>query len=238
MIKLFRKVTAGLTLSAFSIIGSPLLAEAQTFGQQRIQQGDVIPVAFPFGADEHNLVIIEQRTNERQCWKESGSNPVSVDLLLQDFDFTGICGRATDSNGYSIRLGDRDLAWRYSLRLVRRNNDIVLVGKPIERGPSKSEIVIGRTNGLAPGPKKIQLDPGWTITKRTYENEALGHYYLASSETTATTPSSPSQTEPSSPSEEETAQGKTHLHEFVDALCANFSGLPGCKSDSDNRNSF
>lgn len=230
-----RNLTAGLTLTAFSLLGTTSIAEAQTFGQQRIQQGDVIPVAVPFGGGRHNLVVIQQQSDEKQCWQERGQNPVSVELRLLDFDFTGICGRATDSNGYSIRLGDRDLAWTYSLRLERRNQDIVLVGKPVKRG--RSEIVIGRTNGLAPGPKKVQLDPGWAITKRTYENKVLGHYYLASSETTATMPpdpSSPPQTEPSSPSEQETAQGKTQLHDFVNLLCANFSGLPGCESQSSN----
>jgi hypothetical protein len=50
---------------------------------------------------------LEQIPGKQKCWSESGSNPVMIDPLLLNFDFTGICRRATDSNGYSIRLDGR-----------------------------------------------------------------------------------------------------------------------------------
>jgi Protein of unknown function (DUF3747) len=95
--------------------------------------------------------------------------------LLQ-FDFTGICGRSTDSNGYSMRMGGQDWGLNYDLRILQRDRDLVLVGVPLRgEGPS---IELGRTNGITSGFVKIALNPGWRFTKRSYEGQTLGHVYL------------------------------------------------------------
>jgi len=75
--------------------------------------------------------------------------------LLLDFDFTGSCERATDSNGYSLRIRGTDYGLEYLLRIVQRNGELVLVGTP--RNPRQSEVIVGRTKGLGTG--LIQIYP-------------------------------------------------------------------------------
>ena len=150
---------------------------AASFGEKEISQSEYIAVAAPFGQQEHQLLIIGQISDEKPCWSESGSNPVIVDPLLVKFDFTGICDRKTDANGYSIRIDGEDQARNYSLRIRRRNNDLVLVGSPPPNSQGQ-EIELGRANGVTDGFAKIQLDQDWRFTKRTFEKKTLGHIYL------------------------------------------------------------
>lgn len=150
------------------------------FGQQELDQDRFIAVAAPVGSSgEHQLLILEQVTDERPCWSQSGSNPVIVDPLMLSFNFTGICSRSTDANGYSLRINGQDLALSYSFQIVDRPNDIVLVATlndPTNR--DAPDIEIGRTYGRTDGFAQIILDPGWRFTKRTLDNRVLGHVYL------------------------------------------------------------
>jgi hypothetical protein len=150
---------------------------AFTFGQQEIDQKQIIAIARPYGDNQYDLLILQQIPGKQQCWSESGSNPVIVEPLLLNFDFTGICERSTDSNGYSIRIDGQDYGLDYLLRIVQRNGELVLVGT--HRTDSRQpEIVVGRTHGLGAGFLKISLLPGWQFTKRTYEGQVLSHVYL------------------------------------------------------------
>ena len=173
----FKQFTALSTATALITLLTFQPSQAQNFGAKDVPQDDYVAVAAPFGEDNYNLLIIEQKSDQQACWSESGSSPVVIDPLLLDFDFAGICGRATDSNGYSIRVDGEDYGLDYLLRLVERDNELVLVGTP--RNNQGEEIIVGRTNGLAEGYLKIQLDPQWTFAKRTYEDRTLGHIYLA-----------------------------------------------------------
>jgi N-acetylmuramoyl-L-alanine amidase len=178
----FITLSAGLVAASFPL-GSAL---AVVFGQKEVDQTKFIAVAKPVGQDSHQLLILEQVTDKKQCWSESGSQPVIVDPLLLKFDFTGICGRSTDANGYSIRMDGQDLGGKYTLRIRYRNNDMVLVGSPDDS--KDPEIEIGRANGLVKDFAKIQLNPGWYFSKRTFTTPAkekepakekvLGHVYL------------------------------------------------------------
>jgi N-acetylmuramoyl-L-alanine amidase len=152
-------------------------AQATTFGEIEIDQSEYVAVAAPYGDGLHQLLIIGQMTDEKPCWSESGSNPVIVDPLLVKFDFTGICDRKTDANGYSIRIDGEDQAQNYSLRIRQRGGDLVLVGSPPPNSQGQ-EIEIGRANGVTNSFAKIQLDPDWRFTKRTFEKKTLGHIYL------------------------------------------------------------
>ncbi|MGB7443388.1 MAG: DUF3747 domain-containing protein [Coleofasciculaceae cyanobacterium] len=161
-----------------STISAEIPAMAATFGEQEVEQGQFIAVAAPFGRDSHQLLIIEQKSSARPCWSESGSNPVIVEPLLLNFDFSGICGRSTDSNGYSIRVDGEDLGLKYIMRVVERDGELVLIGSnPLDR--NAPEIVIGKTFGLTDGFAKIFLQPGWEFARRTYEGRTLGHIYLS-----------------------------------------------------------
>jgi N-acetylmuramoyl-L-alanine amidase len=169
---IFATLSAGLVAASFPS-GS---AFAVTFGQKTVDQSKFIAIAQPLGQTAHQLLVLEQITDKKQCWSESGSQPVIVDPLLLKFNFTGICGRSTDANGFSIRMDGQDLGGKYTLRIRYRNNDMVLVGSPDDS--KDPEIEIGRTNGLVKDFVKIQLDPGWYFSKRTFGPKTLGHVYL------------------------------------------------------------
>ncbi len=173
-----RFTLTAIATAAISTISAFTPAKAALFGQTEVNQNDFIAVAAPVGSRGHQLLIIEQISDARSCWREYGSSPVKVDPLLLNFDFSGICGRSTDSNGYSIRVSGEDLGLDYSLRVVRDGNDLVLKGVPgfNSDGP---EIEIGRAYGYTSDFAKIQLNPQWDFAKRTYQGRTLGHVYLA-----------------------------------------------------------
>ncbi len=168
------------TVTLSSLIPFALPVKASTFSETALDQSKVIAIARPYGEGKYDLLVIEQIPDKQDCWAENGANPVLVDPLLLNFDFTGICRRSTDSNGYSIRLDGNDLGLDYLLRLVPRDGELVLVGTP--RSAGYSEIVLGSTQGLASGFMKINLYPGWQFTKRTYQDKILGHFYFSGSQ--------------------------------------------------------
>ncbi len=156
------------------------MARAQQFGQQPIDSNLTVAIATPVRDGAlHNLMILEQIPNQRQCWQEQGQGggPVVVDPLLLNFDFTGACDRKTDSNGYSVRVNGQDLGVHYRLEISTRQNDLVLFARPT-RDRSAPPIEIGRTNGRATGFLRIQLNPGWQMARRTYNGQPVGHIYL------------------------------------------------------------
>ncbi len=156
-------------------------AIASTFTQTEVNdQNKFLVLAAPIGqTGNFKLLIIEQLNNRQQCWQENGAYPTTIDPLLNNFDFTGICGRSTDSNGYSVRMAGEDLAGRYHLRLARKGNDLVLIAYSLLDRTVES-IEIGKTYGLADGFMKVYLNPGWRLTRRTYNGQPLGHIYLTS----------------------------------------------------------
>ncbi|WP_024544948.1 DUF3747 domain-containing protein [Picosynechococcus sp. NKBG15041c] len=178
-------IRAGLTalgvgMAALGQLALPPAAQANgsLFGAQHLNPGDVVAIAVPFSSGAaYNLLIVEQLSNSRACWREQGGTPTTIDPLLLQFDFTGVCSRSTDSNGYSLRLGEQDLGWRYNLRLVQERGMLVLKAFDVEN-PSRSPIEVGNTGGLGEGMLKINLNPGWRMAKRTYEGRTLGHVYL------------------------------------------------------------
>ena len=120
------------TISVSSVFGS---TNAATFGQLEVDQSKFIALTAPLGSSGHQLLILEQQSDKKACWSTSGINPEVVEPLLLKFDFTGICGRSTDSNGYSIRIADSDLGLDYRLSIVERDRDLVLVEISAKRSP-------------------------------------------------------------------------------------------------------
>lgn len=173
---------AGVAIASCLIVGTLSPTTAATFDSAEVNDNNFIAVAAPYGDNKHQLLIIEQLSNRQRCWSETGSNPVSVDPLLLNFDFTGICGRSTDSNGYSLRMSGQDFGLDYILRIVERNGELVLVGTPrLDR--NAPEIEIGSTKGVTNGFAKIMLNPGWRFTRRTYQGKPLGHIYITTDST-------------------------------------------------------
>jgi N-acetylmuramoyl-L-alanine amidase len=151
---------------------------ASSFSQREVEQSRFLIAASPYNnGNAHQLMIVEQLSNQRPCWREKGGLPTTIEPLLTQFDFTNICGRSIDSNGYSIRTGGEDLGWRYALRVVRQGNEMQLLGVPTNDRTAPA-IVIGRINGVTSDFAKFNLEPGWRLTKRTYNGSTLGHVYL------------------------------------------------------------
>lgn len=148
------------------------------FGVAEIDPSRVVVMSQ--GTQSFNLTVVEQVSDARQCW--SDAEPGYVEPLLLEFDFTSICARATDANGYSVRIGETDPQYKLS---VRRDGDglaLVATRHPFGNLPDDAPaltIATSRTaepiEGLA---FELELLPGWRITKRTYEGERLGHYYF------------------------------------------------------------
>lgn len=158
---------------------------AQTFGEQALASEKVVAIAVPLaGGNRYNLVILEQLTGQRPCWQERGSEPTIIDPLLLNFDFTNICGRSTDSNGYSLRLGGEDLGWQYELRVMPGRDRLNLVAFPTEDSTLPT-LAIGTSDGLGPGYIKLDLHRDWQLTKRTYQGRSLGHFYFSRQESLA-----------------------------------------------------
>ena len=171
-----------IALAAASLTAGFPVAEAQAtpFSEQEVDQSDFVLVAAPIGSSGvHQLIILEQISADKQCWHESGSQPVVIDPLLVNFDFTGVCSRSTDSNGYSIRMAGEDLGARYLLKIRKTDADMVLMGFPDFKGNGDQEIELGRSNGVTNGFAKIELNPEWQLTKRTFKEKTLGHIYLS-----------------------------------------------------------
>ncbi len=173
-----RCITALAALASSALVIFPSIAVSQ-FGQEEVDQSKFIAIAAPFRNGEiHQLLVVEQVADAPPCWSESGSAPTLVNPLLLTFDFTRICNRSIDSNGYSIRMGGEDIAFRYALRILQQDGDMLLVGAPrVGRG---APILIGHTSGLTTDFAKITLDEGWRFTKRTLGDRVLGHVYITS----------------------------------------------------------
>ena len=150
-------------------------AQAGTFDEKEIAQDQVIAIASPY-RHGYNLVVIEQVPGKEKCWAEHGISPVTVDPLLMNFDFTGHCRRATDSNGYSVRMGGEEKGSDYLLKIVEQNGELVLIGTTRS---GEAPITIGRTHGTTGAANKIFLNPGWSFTKRSYQGKELSHFYFS-----------------------------------------------------------
>ena len=167
---------AGATLSLG--VGHPASAQGSLFTATPVEQANFILVAAPIGKGESSqLNIYEQRTNKRPCFAVSASAPATVDPLLATFDFTGICNRYIDGNGYSIRIGGDDFGTRYRLSVVKTNRDIELLAVPTRGGAGETHVV-ARAGGVTGGFVKLNLEPGWQLMRRQYGKRSLGHLYV------------------------------------------------------------
>ena len=185
MKSLLRKLTtlSAVVVTSGAAITSPSASMAAQFGQQPIANERVVAVAEPVSNGRfYKLLIIEQISSARQCWQEQGGTPTTINPLLLTFDFTGICGRSSDSNGYSVRIGGEELGSRYRLQVEKRGDVLVLVASPspLQRGLPKLEL--GRSSGIANDFVKIELDAGWSMARRVYNGQTLGHIYLSNSQ--------------------------------------------------------
>ena len=175
-----RFLPAAVGLSACTVFaGLPAaLAQGSLFTTVPVEQSKFILVSAPIGNGERSqLNIYEQRSDKRPCFAVAGGTPAVVDPLLSKFDFTGICNRYIDGNGYSLRIGGDDLGTRYRLTVVNTGSDIELLAAPT-RDRSKPTMLVAKAGGSGSGFLKLNLEPGWSLMRRAYGKKPLGHIYV------------------------------------------------------------
>lgn len=152
---------------------------AQIFGSTPIDESDFLVVAVPGSvAQPYRLIIVEQISDNRSCWNLVNSNvrPTEVNDLWNTFDFTGTCRLQRDSNGYAVRLGEQDV-FGARFEVNRRGDDLLLQFAPSTT--SRERYTIGRTGGISStGFTQIHLDPGWQLTKRTFEGAIVSSHLV------------------------------------------------------------
>ena len=169
---------AVLTAAVATALPQAAKAQGSVFTAADVDESQFVMVSAPIGKGESSqLNIYEQRTTARPCFAVSGASPAVVDPLLASFDFTGICNRYIDGNGYSLRIGGDDLGTRYRLSVVKTGSDIELLAVPT-RDPSRPTMVVARAGGPGNGFLKLNLEPGWKLMRRQYGKRTLGHLYV------------------------------------------------------------
>ena len=156
---------------------APTAWAASVFSSRPVDATRFAVLAQPVGSNEWKLLVLEQVQAQPRCWEERSDG--LMDPALNRFDFTGICSRYLDSNGYSLRVEGEDIANRYRLRLEQRGNSVVLLAM---NPSSPDELPVGRGN-LARRDRdafvSIQLDAGWELERRVYGAQSLSHVYFA-----------------------------------------------------------
>ncbi|WP_216903832.1 DUF3747 domain-containing protein [Synechococcus sp. CCY 9618] len=161
-------------------VASPASVRASAlFAAAEVDQQSFLLVAAPIGTsgERSQLNIYEQLKPIRPCFEVGQGQPAYVNPLLATFDFTGICSRYIDANGYSLRVGGQDLASSYRLMVTRSAGDMLLLAFPTKAGAGP-EMVVARTRGSAPGFLKFELEPGWRLMRRQFGGRNLGHLYV------------------------------------------------------------
>lgn len=226
---------AASSVTEFQPAGLNTVQLAQTFGNTPINEDDFLVVAVPGAAAQPwRLFIVEQMADSPACWSivDPNAEPTEVNDLWNSFDYTGICRLQKDSNGYAVWAGG-DVGPGGIFELRERNGDILLQYRTSITG--RDRFTIGRTNGISStGYTQIDLNPGWSLTKRTYEGQIVGSnlvYFTndmtvaqllaAEGDEVATGPSEPSEpTEPTTPPTElpfDDISGNLYASEIVRA---------------------
>ena len=174
-------LAAPLALAAGLVaLPSPGLAQSapSLFGMAELDGQRFILVAAPIGSSgsRSQLNIYEQINSRRPCFAVAPGRPAVVTPLLTSFDFSGICGRYIDANGFSVRIGERDLANSYRLSVINGANDTLLMALPTSGGGP--ELVVARTQGAGTGFLKLEFEPGWRLARRHFRGRSLGHVYI------------------------------------------------------------
>ena len=107
---------AGLTAVGFLAAGLSQESKARSlFDSAAVPQKHFAVLAQPIGRTQWKLLVLEQIKTQPRCWRARQDG--LVEPSLNRFNFSGICKRYLDSNGYSLRSGGQDLGTRFRFRL-------------------------------------------------------------------------------------------------------------------------
>ena len=169
---------AGLTAVVLLAAGLPQGGAARSlFDSTAVPQERFAVLAQPVGRAQWKLLVLEQIKAQPRCWtpRQDGL----VEPSLNRFDFSGICRRYLDSNGYSLRSGGQDLGTRFRFRLKQSGPVLKLEAlDPQQRAP----LLVGqaRIPGRDPnGFVLLKLEQGWRLERRVYQGRKLNHLYVA-----------------------------------------------------------
>jgi hypothetical protein len=169
----------GLALAAGASL-LPLAASGQTaglFSSRPLDASRFAVLGKPVGRSDWTLLVLEQVQPAPRCWEQRADG--LIDPALNRFDFSGICSRYIDSNGYSLRIGQRDLASTYRLRLQQRGTTLELLAMT-PSDPATLLVGLGRVDQRdRDGFVMIQLQPGWQLQRRVFGEQTLSHVYFA-----------------------------------------------------------
>ena len=174
--------SAGLTMALVAMglaARAPLPAAdaAPLFGSAPLDGGRFAVLARPLGQADWTLLVLEQIGPQPRCWLPRADG--LVDPSLNRFDYSGICGRYLDSNGYSLRAGGVDLAASHRLRLQQQGSQLLLLARSSQEA---RPLVVAR--GAIPSRQRdgfvaLQLEPGWELQRRLFGGRSLNHLYFA-----------------------------------------------------------
>ena len=183
-----RRLKAWLLASA-TVGGLAALPLAGVHGQdlfagQPLPENRFAILGRPVGATDWSLLVLEQVAAAPRCWTARPDG--LVDPSLNRFNFTGICNRFIDSNGYSLRIGEQDLASTYRLKLVQVGEELRLqassVSNPTDLPVGRGRVPLRDRDGFV----QLTLEPGWSLQRRTYQGRSLSHLYFANGESLPT----------------------------------------------------
>ncbi len=172
---------AGLALAggaALPLVHPPLAAAVGIFQTAEVEADRFAVLARPVGDNDWTLLVLEQLAAQPSCWEDRKDG--LVDPALNRFDYSGICNRYLDSNGYSLRVAEEDMGTSYRLRVQQVGSRLELQAFSPD---SATVLVLG--SGQVPLRDRdafvaLRLEPGWELKRRTYGERALSHIYFAS----------------------------------------------------------
>ena len=170
--------------AAMAVPGSGLMHQGQAgelFEARPVDPDRYAVLGRPLGNGEWTLLVLEQIQPAPLCWQTRPDG--LVDPSLNRFDYTGICGRYLDSNGYSVRLANQegpDLAGGpLRLRLEQSGQELRLLanapGLSQELELGRAPIPVRDRNGFV----ALRLNPGWELQRRRFGSQTLNHLYFA-----------------------------------------------------------
>ena len=176
----FRRAALGAAALGLTALASSLPVWSRAlFDSRPLQEERFSIMAQPVGSDRWKLLVLEQIKPRPLCWEERRDGLINPNL--NTFDFTGICSRYLDSNGYSLRTSGKDTDRRFRLRLNQSHNGLILQAMDPDQG---SAITVARANTMRRDKNafvKMTLEPGWSLERRVYQGRTLGHVYFAHS---------------------------------------------------------
>jgi hypothetical protein len=155
----------------------PASEAAPLFGSAPLDAWRFAVLARPVGQNDWTLLVLEQIQPQPRCWQPRADG--LVDPSLNRFDYSGICGRYLDSNGYSLRAGGVDLGASHRLRLQQQGNQLLLLARssdePRPLVVARGAIAARQRDGFV----ALQLEPGWELQRRLFGGRSLNHVYFA-----------------------------------------------------------